>query len=301
MADAAGPGRLFCFGQGYSADALARHLRTREPDWRLAGTTRDPGRCPALSAGGVEGFLFDRDRRLPPGALQGSTHVLVSIPPDAAGDPVLDLCREALARQRPAWIGYLSTTGVYGDSAGAWVDEDSPCRPVQDRSRRRLAAEQAWLAFGRESGLAVQIFRLAGIYGPGRSAFDALRAGRARRVDRPGHLFSRIHVDDIAAVLAASMARPCPGRIYNVCDSEPAEPAAVIAHAAGLLGMEPPPLQPFEEALAQMSAMAQSFWADNRRVRNRRIQEELGVRLAFPTYREGLRAILRAEAARGGS
>jgi len=288
-------GRLFCFGLGYSAAALARHLRRSDPAWTLAGTCRDPGRRAALAAEGVAAFLFDRDHPLPAGALAGASHVLLSIPPDPAGDPVLDLCGAAIARERPAWLGYLSTTGVYGDSGGAWVDEDSPCHPGQERSRRRLAAEQGWLAYGRATGLAVHVFRLAGIYGPGRSAFDALRAGRARRVDRPGHLFSRIHVDDIAAVLAASIAGPDPGRIYNLCDSEPAEPAAVTAHAAALLGVDPPPLQPFAEALAEMSPMARSFWADNRRVRNRRIQEELGVRLAYPGYREGLRAILAAE------
>lgn len=288
------PARLFCFGYGYAAAALARRLR--QQGWQVAGTSRDPQRRAAMAAEGVIPFAFDRDTPLDAAALDGASHVLHAIPPDAAGDPVLDLCRDRILRLAPSWFGYLSSTGVYGDAGGGWVDEDTPCRPGQPRSLRRLEAEQGWLALAAGAGLPVHVFRLAGIYGPGRSALDALRAGRAKRIERPGHLFCRIHVDDIAAVLAASIAAPRPGRIYNVCDDEPAAPADVTAFAAGLLGLPPPPLQSFAAAQAEMSPMAQSFWAESRRVRNRRIRDELGVRLAFPTYREGLRAVLAAEA-----
>jgi nucleoside-diphosphate-sugar epimerase len=190
-------------------------------------------------------------------------------------------------------VGYLSTTGVYGDRAGGWVDESGELRPTGDRGRRRVAAETAWLDLWRRRGVPVHVFRLAGIYGPRRSAFDSLRQARAQRIDKPGQVFSRIHVDDIAAVLSVSMAKPNPGAIYNVCDDDPAAPAEVIAYAAGLLGIELPPLVPF--AQAELSDMAQSFYADNKRVRNDRIKRELGVELAYPDYRQGLAAILKRE------
>ena len=192
-----------------------------------------------------------------------------------------------------AWIGYLSTTGVYGDWQGAEVDERSELRGAKGRNRRRIEAEAAWLALQETQGLPVHVFRLAGIYGPGRSALDAVRAGRARRIDKPGHLFSRIHVADIATVLEASIARPNPGRVYNVCDDAPAEAAEVTAYACRLLGVVPPPLIPLEEA--EMSPMALSFWEDSRLVSNRRLHEELGVTLAYPDYRAGLQAILAEE------
>jgi nucleoside-diphosphate-sugar epimerase len=243
--------------------------------------------------------LFDRGRPLadPAAALAGVTDIVSSVPPDAAGDPVLDAHQDALvALPGVRWFGYLSTTGVYGDTGGALVDEAAPLNPSAGRSRRRVEAERRWLAL--TSGGArfpVHIFRLAGIYGAGRSPLDQVRAGEARRIDKPGHAFSRIHVDDIAAVLRASMARPDPGRVYNVCDDEPAEPADVVAFACRLLGRAPPPLVPFEAARETMSAMALSFWADNRRVDNSRIKRELGVTLSYPDYRTGLTAILRAE------
>lgn len=290
-------GRLFCFGYGYSAAALARLLLASGTGWQVAGTSRDTARRAAMTAAGIAAFPFDPGAAapLPAGALDGTTHVLHSVPPGPDGDPVAQACLPTLAGLALDWFGYLSTTGVYGDTGGAWVDEDTPCRPRQNRSRNRLAAERTWLAALSDSGLPVQVFRLAGIYGPGRSSFDALRAGRAKRIDRPGQLFSRIHVDDIAAALAASIAQPSPGRIYNLCDDEPAAPADVTAYAAGLLGLPPPPLLDFDRAAAEMSAMARSFWADNRRVRNDRLHRELGIRLACPSYREGLRAILAAE------
>jgi nucleoside-diphosphate-sugar epimerase len=191
-----------------------------------------------------------------------------------------------------AWVGYLSTTGVYGDRDGGWVDETSELRPSGARGRRRVAAETAWLDLWRDRGVPVHIFRLAGIYGPGRSPFDALRAGTAKRIVKPGQVFSRIHVDDLASVLLSSIARPRPGAVYNVCDDEPASPADVVAHAAQLLGAPPPPLVSFDEAA--LSPMARSFYADNKRVSNALIKTELGVRLRYPDYRAGLAAILAA-------
>ncbi|MGF1631486.1 MAG: SDR family oxidoreductase [Kiloniellaceae bacterium] len=288
------PGRLFCFGLGFSALALARRLAAA--GWAIAGTTRQAAKAAALGAEGIEAFVFDRDYPLDRAALAGTTHLLVSIAPDELGDPVLD-CHAGDIAALPglAWIGYLSTTGVYGDWQGAEVDETSELRGAKGRNRRRIEAEAAWLALPAEGGLPVQVFRLAGIYGPGRSALDTVRSGRARRIDKPDHLFSRIHVADIATTLEASIAGPNPGRVYNVCDDEPAAAAEVTAYACRLLGVDPPPLIPLEQA--EMSPMALSFWEDNRLVANRRLHEELGVSLAYPDYRTGLAAILAAERA----
>jgi nucleoside-diphosphate-sugar epimerase len=288
------PPTLFCFGLGYTALALARRLRAE--GWQIAGTCREAARREELAQLGIAARLFDRERPLANAAalLAGCTHLLCSVPPDEAGDPVLDLHGpDIAARTDLAWIGYLSTTGVYGDRQGGWVDEASALRPTGERGRRRVAAEAGWLALGQRARLPVHLFRLAGIYGPGRSAFDALRAGRAQRIEKPGQVFSRIHVADIAQVLHASMARPRAGAIYNLSDDDPAAPADVIAHAAALLGVAPPPLIPFAEA--KLSEMARSFYDDNKRVRNDRIKQELGVRLAYPDYRAGLDAILAAE------
>jgi nucleoside-diphosphate-sugar epimerase len=288
------PPSLFCFGLGYTALALADRLQAE--GWRIAGTRREAERQEELARRGIAAWLFDRDRPLAdaPALLAGCTHLLSSVPPDEVGDPVLDLHGPDIAsRPELAWIGYLSTTGVYGDRQGGWVDEESALQPTGERGRRRVTAEAGWLALGQRAGLPVHLFRLAGIYGPGRSAFDALRAGRAQRIDKPGQVFSRIHVADIVQVLHASMARPRAGAIYNLCDDDAAAPADVIAHAAALLGIPPPPLVAFAEA--KLSEMARSFYDDNKRVRNDRIKQELGVRLAYPDYRAGLAAILAAE------
>ncbi|MFZ5790084.1 MAG: SDR family oxidoreductase [Pseudomonadota bacterium] len=262
--------------------------------WRVAGTCREAERRHLLARRGIEAHLFDRDRPLedPTAALRGATHLLSSVPPDAAGDAVIDHHAADIAALTGSlvWVGYLSTTGVYGDRQGGWVDEESALLPSGERGRRRMAAEQAWLALMAEHGLPVHLFRLAGIYGPGRSALDAVRAGTAKRIAKPGQVFSRIHVADIVAVLEASMARPHPGAIYNVCDDDPAPPAEVVVYACRLLGVEPPPETPFERA--ELSAMARSFYDDNKRVRNDRIKRELGIRLAYPSYRDGLRALL---------
>ena len=289
-------GRLFCFGLGYCALALARRLQAQ--GWSVAGTTRSEDKANNLAAEGIEVFLFDRGRPLedPATALAGTSHLLSSAPPGpevepGTGDPVLDHHRPDIAALKGlAWLGYLSTTGVYGDRDGGWVDEDSALTPTGERGRRRVAAEDAWLDLWERDGVPVHLFRLAGIYGPGRGALDTVRNGTARRIDKPGQVFSRIHVDDIAAVLHASMARPRPGAAYNLCDDEAAPPQEVVAFACALLGREAPPLVPFEAA--ELSDMARSFYRDNKRVSNARIKDELGVKLAYPSYREGLRAIL---------
>ncbi len=290
------PGRLFCFGLGYSAGLLAERLMAQ--GWSIAGTTRSPDQAASLQAAGMDVTLFDRDRPLdnPAAALRGATHLLSSVPPEALGDPVIDHHGGSIAAcETLTWIGYLSTTGVYGDRDGGWVDEESELLPTGERGRRRVAAEAAWLALGR---IPVHLFRLAGIYGPGRSALDALRAGRAKRIDKPGQRFSRIHVEDLASVLIASMknphAGPEPGRVYNVCDDEAADPAEVIAYACELLEWPLPPLVSLEEA--GLTDLGRSFYRDNKRVSNARIKAELGVVLAYPDYRAGLNALLSAEA-----
>jgi nucleoside-diphosphate-sugar epimerase len=279
---------LFCFGLGYTAQALGRVLAAA--GWRVAGTSRSAAGAAELERDGWTAVAFSRDHTLAPACFAGATHILVSVPPDEAGDPVLQAMGEVIADQRPAWLGYLSTTGVYGDRGGGWVDESADLLPVGARGRRRVAAESAWRDLMRRRGTPVHLFRLAGIYGPGRSALDQLRAGTAKRIDKPGQLFSRIHVEDIVATLRASIAQPNPGAAYNVGDDEPAPPQEVVAHAAALLGLPAPPLEPFDPA--RLSPMAASFYAESKRVANRRIKQELGVRLAFPTYREGLAALL---------
>lgn len=292
---AATPPRLFCFGLGYCAGVLAGALK--EEGWTVAGTCQDAARRDELAAQGIEAHLLDRGRPMDaaPSALAGATHLLISVPPDGAGDPVLDHHAGDIARIGGLrWAGYLSSTGVYGDTGGALVDETARPAPTSERNRRRLAAEDGWLALWRR-GVPVHVFRLSGIYGPGRSALDRARAGRDRRIDKPGHRFGRIHVEDIAGVLRASMRRPRPGAVYNVCDDQPAAAAEVIAHACRLLGRPPPPAVPYDEAEPAMSDIERSFWRDNRLIDNTRIKRELGVRLKYPNYRSGLRAIFEAD------
>ncbi|MFT3974275.1 MAG: SDR family NAD(P)-dependent oxidoreductase [Amaricoccus sp.] len=274
---------VLMLGHGYSAAALAARLGGT----RVLGTTRSAERAAAMRAAGVEPVDW-ADAGAVDRAIAAASAILVSVPPDAEGDPVLRRHGAALVAARPGWVGYLSTTGVYGDRSGGWVDETDALTPAGERARRRVAAEAAWSA----TGLPVQAFRLAGIYGPGRSVLDKLRDGTAQRVVRAGQVFSRIHVDDVAATLAASMTRPAPGQAYNVADDEPAPPADVVAFGARLLGLPVPPEVPFEAA--DLSPMARSFWAESKRVSNRRIREDLGVALAFPDYRAGLRAIAAA-------
>jgi nucleoside-diphosphate-sugar epimerase len=279
---------LLSLGHGYSAQALARRVLAR--GWGVIGTTRSPAKAEAIRATGAEAVLWPPARPGP--LLDRATHLLISAGPDAAGDPVLHHCAGALGARAEQfdWVGYLSTTGVYGDSGGDWVDETSLCTPTTERGRWRLAAEQDWRAYWHDAGLPLHVFRLAGIYGPGRGPFAKVRDGTARRIVKPGQVFSRIHVEDIATVLEASIDRPHPGAIYNVCDDEAAPPEDVIAHAANLLGVPVPPEESYETA--EMTPMARSFYAESKRVSNARIKRELGVKLAYPTYREGLAALL---------
>ncbi|QAX31371.1 SDR family oxidoreductase [Leisingera sp. NJS204] len=271
---------LLCLGFGYTARALAPRLLAQ--GWRVIGTSRE-----AVEAEGVEMITWP-GQDVP---LDGVTHVLSSIGPNMAGDPVLAaMAGQITAAPDLEWVGYLSTTAVYGHHDGAWVDENTPVTPSSERGDWRARAEAQWQAI---PGLPLHIFRLAGIYGPGRGPFAKLMAGKARRIIKPGQVFSRIHVEDIAQVLAASIAQPRPGAIFNVCDDDPAPPQDVLGHAAELLGLPVPAEVPFDEA--GMTPMARSFYGENKRVRNLRIKEELGVKLLYPTYREGLRAVLEAE------
>ena len=288
MAQALSSKSLFCFGMGYCATALARRLQ--EQGWRISGTVRDETALASLEKEGIAPLSFD-DRKAVTAALGAHSNLLLSIPPSEAGDPILGLYRDALTKAAASfrWIAYLSTTAVYGDRRGGWVDETSELLPTTDRGRRRLAAEQAWLALHRKHHLPIHIFRLAGIYGPGRNQLLALRKGEARRIVKPDQVFSRIHVQDVAGVLEASVKSPHPGRCYNVCDDEPAPPDVVIAYAAEILGLPAPPEIPYEQA--RLPGLSRSFYEESKRVSNQRIKKELGYRLLYPSFREGLRAL----------
>lgn len=282
--------RLVVFGCGYSARRfVALHGASFDA---IDATSRSADGAAKLAAEGLSAHVFDGSPASPElaRAVAAATHILVSAPPDSDGDPILRGAGEALAAASALeWIGYLSTIGVYADADGGWVDETTPPGSDSERGRRRVEAETAWLAFASRKSAALQIFRLAGIYGPGRSAIENLRAGTARRLIKPGQVFNRIHVDDIAAAIAAGIARPEIGPIVNVTDDEPAPPQDVIAYAAELVGLPVPPDIPFETA--DLSPMARSFYSSNKRVANRVLRRELGVNLAYPTYREGIAAL----------
>jgi len=321
--------KLFVFGFGYSARAVVARMRPHLG--AVWGTTREPDKLGEIEALGVTPFLFDgaisrdpspspspqgggeedsglhasplsasppqggRDREVGKSlldALAEADLVLVSIAPDENGDPVLRHFRNDLAAAKPKSLVYLSTVGVYGDHGGAWVDETSECRPVSKRSRERLATETAWREFSDETGLPVAIIRLAGIYGPGRGPFEKVRRGSARRIIKPGQVFNRIHVDDVAQILEAAFGQRAAGT-FNGVDDEPAPPEDVLAYAAELLGLPPPPEVAFEDA--DLTPMARSFYGESKRVRNGKTKQELGVRLLYPTYREGLAAVLETE------
>lgn len=283
--------RLLVFGYGYVARCLGAAL-VRE-GWSVTGTRSDAGGAAATSAEGVTGVVFDGAAPSPgvKEALAGATHLLACIPPGAEGDPAL---RHHLADivGAPAlrWIGLLSTTGVYGDRGGAWVDESAPTRPGNPRTARREAAERAWATAAAAAAVPLQIFRLSGIYGPGRSPLDRIRSGTARRVTSPGTVFNRIHVDDIAGVVRAGMARPESTGAFNVSDALPAPPDDVLLHGAALLGVDPPPEVPLDEA--GLSPLGRSFYTENKRVRSLRLEADLAYELRFPTYREGLAALV---------
>jgi uncharacterized protein YbjT (DUF2867 family) len=291
---------LVIFGYGYTAGVFARSVRPRFA--RIVATARSPEKAGRMAGDGLRSCVFPdpNGERVLEADIATAEVLLVSVPPGPGGDPVLGRFAGAIMiAPRLRWIGYLSTIGVYGDHEGGWVDEAAPPRPVSQRSRQRLAAEEAWLDIGRRSGKAVHIFRLAGIYGPGRSPLQKVLDGTAQRVVKPGQVFNRIHVDDIAAVLEASLDRPRPGAIYNLADDEPAPPQEVVAFAAELAGMPPPPEVAFDAA--EMTPMARSFYGENKRVSSRLIREELGVTLRYPTYREGLAALAADLTPRSGS
>ncbi len=291
------PNKLFCFGYGYTCTFLGNALKKSGEDWILAGTTRTPSKRSLLRQQEIEAYTFDKEKPLgdPNLSLRGTTHLLISIPPDRDGDFVFNLHSDDILRQMPnlKWVGYLSTTGVYGDRDGGWVDETMDIHPDSIRGTRRAIAEEQWLSLFRDAGLPVHIFRLAGIYGPGRSAIDSVRVGIARRIIKPGHAFCRVHVEDLVATLMASMNNPNPGQIYNIADDEAAPSHEVIAYAARLLGRDPPPLVRFEDA--NLAPITLSFYSDNKRVDNSKIKEQLGVQLKYPNYRVGLEACLSIE------
>ncbi|MBL4871880.1 MAG: SDR family oxidoreductase [Rhodobacteraceae bacterium] len=282
---------LLVFGFGYTARVFGQELLAQ--GWRVIGTTRSTDKAVTMQADGIEAVLWPAEDISD--ALNSATHILLSAAPSEGGDPVL-AALNAEIRERAAqyeWVGYLSTTAVYGDRDGGWVDESSPLSPATRRGQLRADAEQAWLNLGVTAGLPVHIFRLAGIYGPGRGPFAKVRAGTARRIIKKGQVFSRTHVEDIAQVLQASIAAPNAGAIYNVCDNDPAPPQDVIAEAARMLDLPLPEAVDFETA--EMTPMARSFYAESKKVSNRRILEELGITLKYPDYHSGLKALLTAE------
>ena len=279
---------LLSFGHGYSARALARLLLPQ--DWRIIGTTRSEEKAPRLMNEGIEPRIWPGADMIP--ALNAATHVLLSAAPGEDGDPVLAELKDEIASRASQfeWVGYLSTTGVYGDHQGEWVDENTPLTPATKRGIARVKAEAEWAAI---PGLPLHIFRLAGIYGPGRGPFAKVRNGTARRIIKKNQIFSRTHVADIARILMASIQKPNPGAAYNVCDDDPAPPEDVIAYAAELLGLPIPEAVDFETA--EMTPMARSFYAESKKVRNDRIKDELGVELLYPDYKSGLKALLAQE------
>jgi nucleoside-diphosphate-sugar epimerase len=283
---------LLCLGFGYTAQALARRLQPQ--GWTILGTYRDASSKDSIIAAGAEPIAWDKPAL--EAALARATDVLISASPTEDGDPSLVQLRDAFAARAAdlSWVGYLSTTGVYGDQGGDWVDETADLHPSTERGQRRVEAEREWQAI---DGLPLHLFRLAGIYGPGRGPFAKVRAGTARRIIKPGQVFSRIHVEDIAQCLEASLKAPAPGEAYNVCDDDPAPPQDVIEYAATLLGVPVPPDLPIDEA--KMSPMARSFYSESKRVSNRKMKEQLGVELIYPDYRTGLQMLLEQEQASG--
>ena len=276
---------LFCFGLGYCADYLSAKLIKQ--GWQVSATCRTSEKAAVLEASGIRPVLLS-GKKVTVTDLGKADHILISVPPEQDGsDPVLNFAGAALAalQDQIKWVGYLSTTGVYGDHQGAWIDEETPAGLLSERGQRRVAAEAQWAA----TGLPMHYFRLAGIYGPGRNSLRALQNGTARRVVKQGQVFSRIHLADITRILKASMANPNAGRAYSVCDDTPAPPQDVVTYAAELMGVPPPGLQDF--ATAELSPMARSFYGENKRIRNNRIKEELGVSIEYPDYRAGLLAL----------
>ncbi len=282
-------------GAGYTAKTMMRQLKS-DPVFKamkMVGTTRSGQNFAGIRQAGAEPFIYEGEGKSAKMAelIRKAEIILISISPDKDGDIILRNFKDDItANSQLKWVGYLSTVGVYGNHDGNWVDEESETRPGSKRSAWRKIAENQWLERFEGMGLPVHLFRLPGIYGPGRGPQNKLAQGRARRIEKKGQVFNRAHVEDIASVLIASLKQPNPGAIYNIADDKPAPPQDVLAYAAELMGLEIPPLIPFEEA--EMSDMAKSFYSDNKRVSNKRIKEELGITLEYPTYKEGIRASL---------
>lgn len=293
--------KLFCFGYGYSCDYIGYALQDAakanpEETWEIIGTSRNEERAEILKSRGITAHIFDTKAPLidPLYFMEGVTHLLISTPPDDQGDPAfMAHHQDILKLPSLKWVGYLSTTGVYGDRGGDSVDERSEVRPSSQRGSRRMRAEEQWLSLFKSHNLPVHIFRLSGIYGPGRSALDTVRAGIARRINKPGHAFGRVHVEDIANIVLTSMRNPKPGEIYNVIDDTPAPSHLVIEYACELLGRPPPPMVNFEDA--NLAPITRSFYSENRRVKNNKIKDDLGITIKYPSYKEGLKACLDAE------
>lgn len=283
--------KMLCFGYGYTASHL--HAALAPFGWSFIGTTTDADKKIALKKSGVEAYIFDRNHAVPDPlrTFRDVTHVLLSVPPDDRGDPVFDVHGEDLAAlPNLEWVGYLSMTGIYGNHDGKWVDETTPPAPTSRRGSLRLKAELQWQSL---STLPLHLFRVSGIYGPGRSAIESVRSGNSRRIEKPGHVFNRIHVADIVQTLIASINRPNAGSVYNLADDLPAPSYEVIAYACALAGIEPLPLVPFDQV--DMAPMARSFYKDNKRVKNEKIKTELGVQLLYPDYKVGLDACFKEE------
>jgi nucleoside-diphosphate-sugar epimerase len=287
--------KIFCFGLGFTGSALVREVRAR--GWTASGTCRENAHKDVWAGAEVESHYFDGKEvsKAIENAVREVSHVLVTIPPQKdAGDVVLKYFKKILiGSSQLRWLGYLSTTGVYGNRDGDWVDETSELKPEFDHQRRRVGAEGQWRDIYRENQVPVHIFRLAGIYGPGRNLLQRVRQGSARRIDQPDLVFNRIHVEDVVQVLSASMDHPHPGAIYNVSDDLPSSPAEAVAFACELLHVEMPPLIALENA--ELSKMGRGFYLTNKKVRNRKVKEELGIQLRYPDYKVGLRALLSTE------
>lgn len=289
--------KLFCYGYGYVAKHLVAELQDRDEGWDFTVTTTDLDKLKRIRKSGLRAFLFSDTQNFndPIFAMDGVTHILISVPPKKDGDVVFKAhARDILQNSSVEWIGYLSSTGVYGNRDGEWVDETAEIRPTSERGSKRAKAETQWLKLRRVAGIPINIFRLSGIYGVGRSAIDTARAGVAKRVHKDGHAFNRLHVEDVVQVLTATIDQHTTGDIYNLADDNPAGSDQLIEHACQLLGKTPPPLLEYDDDL-DMSPMGRSFYKDNKRVCNKKIKEQLGVELKYPDYKSGLDSIFEKE------
>ena len=291
MADSPEQKNLFCFGFGFAAQALAERLHSK--NWTVSGTCRVTDQRACLTNAPLFSFDGTHDSKEIFESLSKTTHLLISIPPQTSGDVVLKNFSSNIAKNKNLqWIGYISSTGVYGDTQGEWVNESSPLQPATELNVRRVESELAWLKMAKQNGCPVMVFRCVGIYGPGRNLLISVKQGRARRIEKPGLVFSRIHVEDLAQTLESSIQKPKSGEIYNVCDDEPAPPSEAVEYAFKLLNISPPPLIPFDSA--ELSEVARGFYKACKRVSNKKIKEELGIKLKYPNYRIGLDEIFKS-------